>query len=48
MEHGLDHWGRYDDEYHRTDENWRFARRRVRTDGFIPDGWAAQQLRGRS
>ena len=48
MEHGLDHWGRYDDEYRRTDGNWRFARRRVRTDGFTPGGWAAQRLRNRS
>ena len=48
MEHGLDHWGRYDDEYRRTDGNWRFARRRVRTDGFTPDGWAAQRLGDRS
>ena len=41
---GLDHWGRYMDDYKVVDGRWRFARRRVTTDGrnpdalFIPEG----------
>ena len=31
---GLDHWGRYVDEYTRVGADWRFVRRRVTTDGF--------------
>lgn len=30
---GLDHWGRYIDEYRVVDGKWRFARRRVTMDG---------------
>jgi hypothetical protein len=30
---GLDHWGRYIDEYRVVDGTWRFARRRVTVDG---------------
>jgi hypothetical protein len=33
---GLDHWGRYIDEYRLIDEKWRFARRRVIVDGQAP------------
>lgn len=33
MPHGLDHWGRYVDEYVRIDGAWLFARRRVTVDG---------------
>lgn len=33
MAHGLDHWGRYVDDFVRLDEGWRFARRRVTTEG---------------
>jgi uncharacterized protein (TIGR02246 family) len=29
---GLDHWGRYVDEYRRTEGGWRFARRSIRVD----------------
>jgi hypothetical protein len=29
---GLDHWGRYLDEYRVVDGEWRFAQRRVLTD----------------
>ena len=36
-ERGLDHWGRYLDEYRVVDDRWRFARRRVTTDGRAPD-----------
>ena len=37
---GPDHWGRYLDEYKRIDGAWRFAKRRVTTDGRVPGGWA--------
>ena len=30
---GLDHWGRYIDEYRVVESRWRFARRRVTLDG---------------
>ncbi|MCB1007234.1 MAG: nuclear transport factor 2 family protein [Acidimicrobiales bacterium] len=33
---GLDHWGRYLDDYRVVDGEWRFARRRVVTDDFAP------------
>ena len=33
---GLDHWGRYIDEYRTVDGVWKFARRRVTTDGRAP------------
>jgi hypothetical protein len=33
---GLDHWGRYIDEYKPVDGRWRFARRRVTIDGRNP------------
>jgi hypothetical protein len=34
---GLDHWGRYLDDYRTVDGEWRFARRRVLTDDFAPN-----------
>lgn len=34
---GLDHWGRYLDEYRVVAGEWRFACRRVLTDDFAPD-----------
>lgn len=34
---GIDHWGRYLDEYRVVDGRWRFARRRVLTDGLSPE-----------
>ncbi|MGH9016357.1 MAG: nuclear transport factor 2 family protein [Acidimicrobiales bacterium] len=33
---GLDHWGRYLDDYRVLDGEWRFARRRVLTDALSP------------
>lgn len=36
---GLDHWGRYTDEYRCVDGQWKFRRRLVRVDGFTPGGW---------
>jgi hypothetical protein len=46
MTHGLDHWGRYLDEFRVVDGSWRFANRRVITDGRVPGGWAAAQSDG--
>lgn len=34
---GLDHWGRYIDEYKTVDGVWKFASRRVTVDGRSPD-----------
>jgi hypothetical protein len=42
MPHGLDHWGRYLDEYGLVNGRWRFTRRRALTDGRIDGGWAAR------
>jgi len=36
---GLDHWGRYVDEYRRSGERWLFARRKVTLDAAVPGGW---------
>ena len=41
MSHGLDHWGRYVDEFGRVDGEWLFTSRRVTTDGFVPGGFVA-------
>jgi hypothetical protein len=41
MAHGLDHWGRYLDEFGKVDGHWRFTRRQVLIDGRAPGGWAA-------
>ena len=41
MVHGLDHWGRYLDEFGVVDGQWRFTTRRVITDGTTPGGFAA-------
>jgi ketosteroid isomerase-like protein len=40
MHHGLDHWGRYIDEYEQRDGRWLFTRRKVTVDGFVPGGMA--------
>lgn len=41
-EGGLDHWGRYIDEYVRIDGTWKFQRRRVYVDGRTASSWFAQ------
>jgi 3-phenylpropionate/cinnamic acid dioxygenase small subunit len=38
---GVDHWGRYIDEYVRVDGAWKFSRRRVYVDGAIASSWFA-------
>lgn len=37
---GLDHWGRYIDEYRQIEGAWRFYHRKVTTDGAVPGSWA--------
>ena len=39
-ETGLDHWGRYVDDYRRVEGRWLFSRRRVTVDGAVPGSWA--------
>ena len=34
---GVDHWGTYRDEVVSTDDGWRFARRKVKVEGHVPD-----------
>jgi len=41
---GLDHWGRYRDEYRAENGQWLFQRRRVQIDGKIAGGWAEKNL----
>jgi SnoaL-like domain len=43
-EHGVDHWGRYRDQYVSSGDRWLFAHRYVRTDGTTPGGWAGSRL----
>ena len=43
--HGLDHWGRYLDNYQVIAGNWRFSRRREFLDGCAPDSWAASAMK---
>jgi 3-phenylpropionate/cinnamic acid dioxygenase small subunit len=38
-ERGLDHWGRYVDEYRRVGERWLFQQRKVTLDAAVPGGW---------
>ena len=38
MHHGVDHWGRYIDEYEQRDGRWLFTRRQVTLDGYVPGG----------
>ena len=39
MGHGLDHWGRYIDDYEERDGRWRITRRRALSDGRTPGGF---------
>jgi hypothetical protein len=41
MPHGIDHWGRYIDEYERRDGKWLFTNRKVTMDGYVPGGFGA-------
>jgi len=41
MNHGLDHWGRYIDEYEERDGRWLITRRRTLPDGRTPGGFTA-------
>jgi hypothetical protein len=38
---GLDHWGRYIDEFGVVDGEWLITKRVITTDGVDPEGWAA-------
>jgi 3-phenylpropionate/cinnamic acid dioxygenase small subunit len=42
---GVDHWGRYLDDLVRAGDGWRFARRRVHTDGAAAGSWVATRRR---
>jgi uncharacterized protein (TIGR02246 family) len=42
-ERGLDHWGRYVDEYRNVEGHWRFQRRKVTLDAAVPGGWGWQR-----
>jgi hypothetical protein len=44
MSHGLDHWGRYLDDFAVIGGRWVFTRRREILDGTTPGGWAARRL----
>jgi hypothetical protein len=37
---GVDHWGRYRDQFTVYRDQWLFRHRRVDTDGVTPGGWA--------
>ena len=44
LPHGLDHWGRYIDEYGLIDGRWLFTRRKEHLDGYVEGGWAASTV----
>jgi hypothetical protein len=44
--HGLDHWGRYVDDFRHVGDQWLFSRRAERLDAAIEGGWAAAQRSG--
>ncbi|HVY10857.1 MAG TPA: nuclear transport factor 2 family protein [Mycobacteriales bacterium] len=48
MHHGLDHWGRYDDEYRCVDGRWRISHRREQLEGAIEGGFGARTLGNRA
>lgn len=39
-EAGLDHWGRYADQYVRRNDGWIFLHRHITVDASVPGGWA--------
>ncbi len=39
--HGLDHWGRYLDEFAPVDGKWLITHRREQTDAAFAGGWGA-------
>jgi len=41
MPHGVDHWGRYIDEYGVRDGRWVFTSRKVTMDGYVEGGFGA-------
>jgi ketosteroid isomerase-like protein len=41
---GLDHWGRYVDEYRYHDGQWKIQNRKVYVDGLTPGGWGEKRL----
>ena len=44
LSNGIDHWGRYEDKFENINGKWLFVYRRVKTDGYLPEGWAAKRL----
>ncbi len=44
MPHGVDHWGRYIDEYEMRDGRWQFTHRKVTMDGYVPGGMGAASV----
>ena len=42
-EDGLDHWGRYVDEYVKREGRWLFASRKASVDGAVPGSWAREK-----
>jgi uncharacterized protein (TIGR02246 family) len=44
LPHGLDHWGRYIDEFGVVDGRWLFTSRREVLDGWVEGGWAASTV----
>ena len=46
--HGLDHWGRYLDEFAPVDGKWLITHRREMTDAAFAGGGVPLRLRGRS
>ena len=43
-QNGLDHWGRYVDEYRCEGGQWKFQNRKVYVDGRTPGGWGEMRI----
>ena len=39
-DHGLDHWGRYVDDYRKIGDDWKIVRRAISTDARVEGSWA--------